>query len=170
MATVVDAKSLYDNLNQEQYTGAERRAALEICVIRDSLRSLGGKCRWVPHELNPADGLTKLKGNVSTLMQLMRTAKYRLVDEKGELERRAQYREATGRQKNPRPNRMYVSWADQQKRKGAEKDRAGSLCSRAKINVTSQRKVEEQRLLSDVKDEDYIWERPEDGVEDVMDK
>ena len=32
LATITDAKSLYDNLMQEQYTGAEKRAALEICV------------------------------------------------------------------------------------------------------------------------------------------
>ena len=43
LATITDAKSLYDNLMQEQYTGAEKRAALEICVIRDSLESLGGR-------------------------------------------------------------------------------------------------------------------------------
>ena len=42
MAAVTDAKSLYDNLHQEQFTGAERRAALEICVIRDSLHSFDG--------------------------------------------------------------------------------------------------------------------------------
>ena len=46
LAAVTDAKSLFNNLMQEQYTGAEKRAALEICVIRDSLDSLGGKARW----------------------------------------------------------------------------------------------------------------------------
>ena len=43
LASITDAKSLFDNMMQEQYTGAEKRAALEICVIRDSLESLGGK-------------------------------------------------------------------------------------------------------------------------------
>ena len=61
---ITDAKSLYDALHQEQYTGAEKRAALEVCVIRDSLESLGGKARWVPHDKNPVDCLTKLSGNV----------------------------------------------------------------------------------------------------------
>eukprot|EP00973_Karenia_brevis_P025983 3585266-Karenia_brevis.AAC.1 len=58
---------------QEQYTGAERRAALEICVIRDSLDSLGGKARWVPLDKNPADCLSKLKGNVEALLIMMRS-------------------------------------------------------------------------------------------------
>ena len=45
IASFTDAKSLYDTLSQEQYTGAEKRAALGVCVcvIRDSLDALGGK-------------------------------------------------------------------------------------------------------------------------------
>ena len=85
VAAVTDAKSLYDNLNQEQLTGAEKRSALEICVIRDSLEALGGKARWVPHQENPADPLTKLKGNTERLLRLMRDATYQLVDEKEEI-------------------------------------------------------------------------------------
>ena len=68
MAAITDAKSLYDNLTREQYSGAEKRSALEICVIRDSLASLGGAARWVPHEENPVDCMTKLKGNTSRML------------------------------------------------------------------------------------------------------
>lgn len=102
--TVTDAKSLYDAVNQPQYTGAEKRAALEICVIKDSLDSLGGQAKWVPHELNPADCLTKLAGNAAPLLELMRRSTYKVVAEEDELEKRKQYRENTGK-KNPRPNR-----------------------------------------------------------------
>ena len=49
MIAVSNSKSLYDNLNRDQFTGAEKRSALEICVIRDSLKALGGTARWVPH-------------------------------------------------------------------------------------------------------------------------
>ena len=41
----------------------EKRAAMEISVIRDSMDSLGATARWVPHELNVSDCLTKRKGN-----------------------------------------------------------------------------------------------------------
>ena len=41
MAVVTDAKSLYDDLSREQLSGTEKRAALEICVIRDF-----GVTRW----------------------------------------------------------------------------------------------------------------------------
>ena len=37
LLAVTDAKSMYDKLTWEQYTRAEKRAALEFCVIRDSL-------------------------------------------------------------------------------------------------------------------------------------
>ena len=88
LATVTDAKSLYDNLMQQQYSGAEKRAALEICVIRDSLDSLGGAARWVPHNKNPADTMTKLKGNMESLLKLMRAGRYQLVEEAQELSER----------------------------------------------------------------------------------
>ena len=101
--TITDAKSLYDNLMQEQYTGAEKRAALEICVIRDSLESLGGRARWIPHDRNPADCLTKLRGNAEAMLKLLRDGSYQLVAEEDEMAARAAYRDATGKQ-NPRPN------------------------------------------------------------------
>jgi len=103
ISTITDAKSLYDNLMQEQYTGAEQRAALEICVIRDSLDALGGNARWIPHDHNPADCLTKLKGNVEPLLKLLRDGSYQLVAEQDEMAQRKHYRETTGK-KNPRPN------------------------------------------------------------------
>ena len=45
LAAITDAKSFFDNLMQEQYTGAEKRAALEICVIRDCLESLAWEAK-----------------------------------------------------------------------------------------------------------------------------
>ena len=102
LALVTDAKSLYDNLTQEQYTGAEKRAALEICVCRDSLHSLGGKARWVPHHENPVDCLTKVKGNAQRLLQMLKAGTFKLTDEEAELAQRKEYREATGK-KVPRP-------------------------------------------------------------------
>jgi hypothetical protein len=105
MAAITDAKSLYDNLVREQYSGAEKRAALEMCVIKDSLESLGGSARWVPHDVNPTDCMTKLKGNASQMLQLLRTGSYRFTEEAAELVKRTEYREATGMRK-PRPKRF----------------------------------------------------------------
>ena len=79
IAGITDAKSLYDNTNREQHAKAEKRAAFEICVIRDSLRSMNGQVIWISHEENPADCLIKLKGNVSRLVVLMQNSKYQLL-------------------------------------------------------------------------------------------
>ena len=94
---------MYDNLTREQYTGAEKRAALENCVSRDSLDSMNGVCGWVPHEENPVDCMPKLKGNPIRMLPMFRTHKYRLVGETDELEHRRKYRGATGME-NPRPS------------------------------------------------------------------
>ena len=50
------------------------------------------------------DCMTKLHGNAARMLQLMRTATYKLVVEKEALVRRKEYREETGR-RNPRPSR-----------------------------------------------------------------
>ena len=108
---ITGAKSLYDNMNREQYTKAEKRAALEICVIRDSLRSMNGQVMWIPREENPADCLTKLKGNVSKLVVLMRQAKYQLLKVEKEMTKRREFRERTGR-RNPRPSQTVANMDD----------------------------------------------------------
>ena len=97
MAAIVDAKSLYDNSQREQYSKAEKRSALEICVIKGSLDSMDGECRWIPHERNPVDPLTKLNGNALPLLQLMKTHKFQLQEEAQVLKERKEFREATGR-------------------------------------------------------------------------
>ena len=83
MLAVSDSKSMFDNLNREQYTGAEKRAAQEIAVIRDSLESMSGVPRWVPHERNVSDCLTKVKGNAASLIEFMKKGTYKLVGGKG---------------------------------------------------------------------------------------
>ena len=58
---------------------------MEISVIRDSMDSVGATARWVPHELNVSDCLTKRKGNSEPLLKLLKTGKYRLIIEEDEL-------------------------------------------------------------------------------------
>ena len=108
LLAVSDSKSMFDKLIVEQFTNAEKRAALEVAVIRDSLRSLGGQPRWVPHELNVSDCLTKKKGNSAPLLELLKTGKYRLVVEEQEMQRRKEEREKTGK-RNARPKRTTLN-------------------------------------------------------------
>eukprot|EP00959_Pyramimonas_sp_CCMP1952_P230114 4811182-Pyramimonas_sp.AAC.1 len=58
---MTDARYLCACINRGQLASTKKRAALDIAVVRDSLGKFDGQCRWVPRELNPADGLTKLK-------------------------------------------------------------------------------------------------------------
>eukprot|EP00971_Amphidinium_carterae_P225119 4465625-Amphidinium_carterae.1 len=60
---VTDSKSLYDVLNRESLSSIDRKAALELRWVRDTLSDLHGQCRWIPHDRNPPDTMTKQKGN-----------------------------------------------------------------------------------------------------------
>ena len=60
------------------------------------MESLGGKPRWIPHELNPSDCMTKIKGNTSSMLELMRKCTFKLTAESEEMDRRKEYREQTG--------------------------------------------------------------------------
>ena len=100
---ICDAECLYDNLIREHFIGTDRRSALENCVIRDSLKSLDGRVRWIPHEEIPVDTLTNIKGNSAHLVEMMKTVRFRISCEVEEMERRKQFREETCK-KNSRPN------------------------------------------------------------------
>ena len=71
---VIDAKAVYDGSQNEQAQGEDDRSALEIAVIQESLAKIRGRIRWVPHNRNPADGLTKLlaKAHMEPMMKLLR--------------------------------------------------------------------------------------------------
>ncbi len=73
------------------------------------LETMGGQVFWVPHEENPADCLTKLKGNTTRLVQLMKAARYQLVDIEATLKEGKEYREVTC-MRNPRPSVSTSTW------------------------------------------------------------
>ena len=84
---VVDAKSLFDGVHSEQAQGEDDRSALEMAVIQESLKALKGRIRWVPHNKNPSDGLTKLTGaHMAPLLELISTNAFTLEEEQGVLE------------------------------------------------------------------------------------
>ena len=95
---IVDAKSVFDASATEQATGEDDRSALEIAIIQDSLNRCSGRVRWVPHNRNPADMLTKLSGaHEVPMMQLLRTSTFRIQDEEQTL---AEGRQGDHRQKS----------------------------------------------------------------------
>lgn len=85
---VMDSKSLYDALNSEQSQGDDDRSALETAIIRESLEVCRGRPRWVPHNRNPADSMTKFAGgHHEPLLRLLQTGTFMIEDEETVLSR-----------------------------------------------------------------------------------
>ncbi|CAK0863383.1 unnamed protein product, partial [Prorocentrum cordatum] len=89
---VVDAKSLFDTLSKNcGGAKADRRNAIEMAIVRDSMTAEGTVVRWVPHCKMPADALTKVdpgRGNFA-LTDLMHKGMLALTDESGSLDERS---------------------------------------------------------------------------------
>eukprot|EP00435_Cladocopium_sp_Y103_P026760 s1698_g6.t1 len=69
---IVDAKSLFDHLSKETVgTTSDKRTALEMQVIRQTLNETGTSIRWVPHPCMIVDALTKWNGNVTPLIDML---------------------------------------------------------------------------------------------------
>lgn len=76
---IIDAKSLFDASASERSSGDCDRSALEIAIIQDSIARCCGRVRWLPHNLNPADSLTKLAGaHEKPMMDLLQTSQLRI--------------------------------------------------------------------------------------------
>ena len=94
---VVDAKALFDALLSDQPQGQDERASLEISIIRESLTVVLGRPRWIPHNRNPADSLTKLHGaHVEPMLELLSTNSFCIEEEQSVLQ---QGRQSENRQK-----------------------------------------------------------------------
>ena len=100
---VMDAKALYDALLSEQQNQDDEGAALECSLIREDMESLGCRPRWVPHDKNPADALTKYSGaHFEPLARLLRTSTFCIRGEVEELEQRRAVNDVLGYVPRPR--------------------------------------------------------------------
>lgn len=79
---VVDAKSLFDHLVKETVGCTDdKRTAIEMQVIRQSMQETNASVRWVPHPKMFMDCLTKRSGNRIPLMKLLESGEYSLIDD-----------------------------------------------------------------------------------------
>ena len=85
-------------MTKESQGGQDRRTGLELVVVRDALSSLRGLCRWIPHDKNPTDAMTKVysKSNVAPLHKLLKTGQLCITDEIHELEKRVEIKKTKG--------------------------------------------------------------------------
>ena len=90
--SVVDAKSLYDNLMKEGSQSQDKFTALDVAIARERVDGLGVDLRWVEHQAMVVDSLTKLNGNKEALMKLLTTGTFKLEAEEWQLEDRERRR------------------------------------------------------------------------------
>ena len=91
-----DSKGVYDNLDKEQ-PGDDRYSALQSAIIKEKMKALGAIARWLPHDKNPADALTKFRGaHAVPLMRLLTTGRFRLSSEDEELKKKAEAKAELG--------------------------------------------------------------------------
>ena len=74
----IDAKSVFDALIKEcAGNRRDRRAAVDLAIVREILKAQGSHIRWIPHALMLADSMTKADPSAGNdaLRHLLRTGK-----------------------------------------------------------------------------------------------
>ena len=100
---VVDAKSVFDSL-MKQTAGSkqDRRTSVDLSLLRQSFGVSGTVIRWIPHPRMPVDIMTKsdvAKGNAA-MTSLLKSGRWRLLDEHDEVEERKAGKAKPGRSKS----------------------------------------------------------------------
>eukprot|EP00971_Amphidinium_carterae_P205052 4069609-Amphidinium_carterae.1 len=101
-----DNKGVHDCLNKEGFSKMEKRTTLELAVIQNTLVNCHMELRWLPHELNVADSLTKLNGHSESLQRLIVDGTVTFTRASDILQNRHEERQRLGY--NSRPNRSGV--------------------------------------------------------------
>ncbi|CAE7242722.1 engB [Symbiodinium sp. CCMP2592] len=82
--SVIDAKSLYDNLVKDGNQPQDKFTALDVAIAREKIDGMGVQVRWVEHQSMIVDCLTEVKGSKQALFDLLESGTFRLEAE-GEL-------------------------------------------------------------------------------------
>lgn len=96
LQAIVDCKSIYDHLQSFASPGSigDKRVAIDLTIIRETLERIGGVIRWSPTWLQLADALTKESPEAMDLLRAaMTTNKYHLSKESTMMEAAAQQRQ-----------------------------------------------------------------------------
>ncbi|CAE7241405.1 RE1 [Symbiodinium sp. CCMP2456] len=96
--SIVDAKSVYDNVIKDGAQAADKYTALEVAIARERSDGLGVQIRWVEHQAMVVDALTKVGANPQALYRLLDTGHFRITAEEQQMVERAELR-AIGRVK-----------------------------------------------------------------------
>ena len=75
-AVLTDCRSVYDLCRKVGSLPQERRVALDLLDVRESLERDGSSIRWAPTDAQPADVLTKAGVDPTVLHRIMRTGRF----------------------------------------------------------------------------------------------
>eukprot|EP00971_Amphidinium_carterae_P289000 5738574-Amphidinium_carterae.1 len=106
---VIDAKALFDALQKEASSShQDRRAAVDLSIIPESVSRAQAQLRWVPHGQMLADPLTKIRADLASpaLEQTLASGWYRFVSEEDELAERAMDKRAKYRSRGATVKRL----------------------------------------------------------------
>ena len=99
---VTDCKSLYDNLTSMSSVSKtdDKRVAIDIAIVKQSMSRCGLLARWCPTELMLADGLTKDQLDPADLLRsALHLGEYQLHSEASVLEQKKKLRDDRDRRK-----------------------------------------------------------------------
>ena len=101
LQAIVDCKSIYDHLQNYASPGSigDKRVAIDLVIIRETLKRVGGLIRWVPTWLQLADAMTKESPEA---MDLLRAA---LVSNRYHLSQESVMLDAAAKQRQVRLDR-----------------------------------------------------------------
>ena len=86
--------------------GDDKLSALEVLIIKEILQRIQGVVRWVPHNFNPADALTKIRGaHIAPMIRPCSSGVYQLTEEAERLKIRAQEKTELGYNKRLKEKR-----------------------------------------------------------------
>ena len=78
---IVDKKYLYDHLSNESLgVTDDKRTAIEMQIIRQSMAETDTQIRWVPHPLMLVG--SKKGGNLLPLYSLLRSSQFKVLEDK----------------------------------------------------------------------------------------
>eukprot|EP00971_Amphidinium_carterae_P204740 4063280-Amphidinium_carterae.1 len=91
----------------------EKRTTLELAVIQNTLVNCRIELRWLPHELNVADSLTKLNGHSESLQRLIVDGRITFNRVGDILQNRQEERQRLGYNSRPKRSGVQGNWRNQ---------------------------------------------------------
>ena len=111
---ITDCKSIYDHLQKYASPGTitDKRVAIDLVIVKESLKRLWGSIRWAPTWLQLADALTKESADAMDILRgAMKSNVYHLNNESVMLQSAAEQRALRARKKNqPKDFGSEVLW------------------------------------------------------------